>query len=225
MPNDTSFPGSGKGPAAPLAKNYRTWFLDYASYVIDVVRDVDARFDTLALRQDRVIAGFSMGAYGATNVLLHHVAVFANLESWSGYYVQTRTGVFGQASRTELIDNSPLDYAAGLGPTIAKDPVRAFLFVGRDDDDSPQLGPMARELADAGARVSYALYRGGHDWELWHAHLDQLLRLASRDTLTPLRPSHGSLRSLTPGVVPIPHGQGRRHHRERQVRRRRAERR
>jgi topoisomerase-4 subunit A len=34
MPNDTSFPGSGKGPAAPLEKNYRTWFLDYASYVI-----------------------------------------------------------------------------------------------------------------------------------------------------------------------------------------------
>src|SRR5471030_3326748 len=34
MPNDTSFPGSGKGPAAPLEKNYRTWFLEYASYVI-----------------------------------------------------------------------------------------------------------------------------------------------------------------------------------------------
>jgi topoisomerase-4 subunit A len=34
MPNDASFPGSGKGPAAPLEKNYRTWFLDYASYVI-----------------------------------------------------------------------------------------------------------------------------------------------------------------------------------------------
>ena len=34
MPNDTSFPGSGKGPAAPLEKNYRAWFLEYASYVI-----------------------------------------------------------------------------------------------------------------------------------------------------------------------------------------------
>jgi len=196
---------------------------DYASYVIDVLHDVDARFATLALRQDRVIAGFSMGAYGATNILLHHVALFANLQSWSGYYVQTRTGVFSHAGRTELIDNSPLDYAAGLSTAIAKDPVRAFLFVGRDDDDSPQLAPMARVLATAGARVSYALYRGGHDWELWHAHLDQLLRLASRDTLTPLRASRGSLRSLTPGVVPIPRGAGRRHHRHPRRRGRRAQ--
>ncbi|HZZ20413.1 MAG TPA: DNA gyrase subunit A, partial [Opitutaceae bacterium] len=34
MSNDTSFPGSGKGPVAPLEKNYRNWFLEYASYVI-----------------------------------------------------------------------------------------------------------------------------------------------------------------------------------------------
>jgi len=194
---------------------------DYSSYVIDVVHDVDGRFDTLAQRQDRVIAGFSMGAYGATNILLHHVALFANLQSWSGYYLQTRTGVFGHASRIEVIDNSPLDYMTGLRAVIAKDPVRAFLFVGRDDDDSLQLGPMAQALAAAGGRVSYALYRGGHDWQLWHAHLDQMLMLASRDTLTPLRSSRGSIRSLTPGVVPIPHGEGRRHHH----RNRRAERR
>ena len=41
---------------------------DYADYVINVVHDVDPRFQTLADRRDRVIAGFSMGAYGATNV-------------------------------------------------------------------------------------------------------------------------------------------------------------
>ena len=29
--------------------------------------------------------------------------------------------------------------------------MRAFLFIGRDDDDSPQLEPMARALAAAGA--------------------------------------------------------------------------
>ena len=52
---------------------------NYASYVIDVVDDVDHRFDTLADRDDRVIAGFSMGAYGATNILLHNLTVFGNL--------------------------------------------------------------------------------------------------------------------------------------------------
>jgi enterochelin esterase-like enzyme len=56
----------------------------FAGYVMNVVRDVDHRFRTLARRDDRVIAGFSAGAYGATNLALHHVATFANLQSWIG---------------------------------------------------------------------------------------------------------------------------------------------
>lgn len=186
---------------------------NYASYVIDVVDDVDHRFDTLADRDDRVIAGFSMGAYGATNILLHNLTVFGNLESWSGYYVQTRSGVFAHASQATLNANSPLRYVGQLRSAIAADPVRAFMFVGRDDNDSPQLEPMAQALAGAGGQVTFALYHGGHDWQLWHAHLDQMLELASRDTTRPLGPSSGSIRSLTPGVVPIPHGLGRHRHR------------
>src|ERR1700690_94117 len=34
MAKESPLPGSGKGPEAPLERNYRTWFLDYASYVI-----------------------------------------------------------------------------------------------------------------------------------------------------------------------------------------------
>ena len=187
---------------------------NYASYVIDVVNDVDHRFDTLANRDDRVIAGFSMGAYGATNIMLQNLSVFANLQAWSGYYIETRSGVFDHASQATLDANSPLRYVHSLRAAIAADPVRAFMFVGRDDNDSPQLEPMAEALAAAGGQVTFALYHGGHDWQLWHAHLDQMLELASRDTEHAVKPSSGSIRSLTPGVVPIPHGLGRHRHAE-----------
>ncbi len=40
--------------------------------------------------------------------------------------------------------------------------------------------------------VNYALYPGGHDWQLWHAHLNQMLVLASRDTRRPLRAGTGA---------------------------------
>ncbi len=183
----------------------------FAGYVINVVGDVDRRFRTVARRVDRVIAGFSAGAYGATNIALHHLGTFANLQSWSGYYLQTRSGVFAGAARATLNANSPLDYVRRLRSPIAAEPFRAFLFVGRDDGDSPQTGPMASALAAAGAKVTWALYHGGHDWQLWHAHLDQMLILASRDTSVPPPRSHGVARSLTPGVLPIPHGEGRRH--------------
>jgi len=185
----------------------------YQSYVIDVVHDVDHRFATLADRRDRVIAGFSAGAYGATNIALHDLGTFAGLQSWSGYYIETGNGVFAHAGRAVLADNGPLHYVSGLRSRLAIDPIRAFLFVGRDDDVSPQTEPMAKALAAAGASVSYALYPGGHDWQLWHAHLDQMLVLASRDTSRPLPRPSATAKTLTPGVVPIPHGQGRHHRR------------
>jgi enterochelin esterase-like enzyme len=189
----------------------------YESYVLNVVADVDHRFATVPDRRDRVIAGFSAGAYGATNIALHHPAVFAGLQSWSGYYLQTRSGVFRRASRSTLAYNSPLDYVHRLSGALRADPLRAFLFVGRDDDDSPQTAPMARALAKAGGGVSYALYPGGHDWQLWHSHIDQMLILASKDTVLPLPHGRGHAVSLTPGVVPIPHGAGRRRRRARRL--------
>jgi enterochelin esterase-like enzyme len=185
----------------------------YMSYVVNVVHDVDRRFATIPHRVDRVIGGFSAGAYGATNVALHNLSLFGNLQSWSGYYVETRTGVFSRASRAVLADNSPLYYARRLRRRLAADPFRAFLFIGRDDGSSPQQGPMATELAARGVEVSYALYHGGHDWQLWHAHLNQMLELASRDFGQPLRAGRGAAHTLTPGVKPIPNGLGRRHHR------------
>jgi enterochelin esterase-like enzyme len=199
----------------------------FADYVVNVVHNVDHRFRTIARRQDRVIAGFSAGAYGATNVALHNVRTFSSLQSWSGYYIETRGGVFAHADSATLRANSPLDYVGRLRRAIAVNPMRAFLFVGRDDNDSPQIEPLARALAAAGASVTYALYHGGHDWQLWHAHLDQMLILASRDTSEPLPPprARGAVRSLTPGVVPIPYGRGRHHrHQTRRGQRRQARR-
>lgn len=186
----------------------------YMSYVIEVVNDVDHRFATIDNRAARVIAGFSEGAFGATNIALHNLGVFGAMQAWSGYYVETRSGVFAHASPAVLASNSPLDYVRRLGPALAVDPLRAFLFIGRDDDSSPQTAPMARALAAAGGRVSYALYPGGHDWQLWHAHLDQMLILASRETSQRPLAGGGHARTLTPGVVPIPHGLGRRRREE-----------
>ena len=59
-----------------------------------------------------MIGGFSAGAYGAINIALHHLPVFGSVEVWSGYFTQTRTGVFAHASRRALRDNSPLDYVS-----------------------------------------------------------------------------------------------------------------
>ena len=160
----------------------------FEDYVLNVVSDVDGRFSTLPDRQDRVIAGFSAGGYGAINIALHHLSVFGNVEVWSGYFTETRTGVFARASKAYLEYNSPIDYVRGLRKELAFEPLRVFMFVGRDDEDSAQIVPMAAALQRARASVTYTIYRGGHDWSVWYPRLNQMLILASQDVTHPLRP-------------------------------------
>ncbi len=161
----------------------------YESYVIDVMHDVDHRFATKPHRQDRVIAGCSAGAYGAVNIALHHLNDFGSVQSWSGYFIETKTGVFAHASRASLAYNSPLDYIRHLGPTLTTDPIRAYIFVGRHDPAYSQQQPMVDLLRHYGAHVQYRAYRGGHDWSVWIPHLNQMLDLASYD-MTHARSSH-----------------------------------
>ena len=160
----------------------------FEDYVLNVVSDVDGRFSTLPDRQDRVIGGFSAGGYGAINIALHHLSAFGNVEVWSGYFTETRTGVFARASTADLKYNSPIDYVRGLRRELAFEPLRVFMFVGRDDDDSAQIVPMAGALQRARASVTYAIYSGGHDWSVWYPRLNQMLILASQDVTRPLRP-------------------------------------
>ena len=153
---------------------------NYESYVMEVVHNVDHHFSTLALRQDRVIGGFSAGAYGAINIALHHLSTFASVQVWSGYFTQTRAGVFSSASSAALAYDSPLNYVSRVTYSLAVDGLRVYMFGGRDDSSSGQIAPMAQALRVRGARVQYAIYPGGHDWGVWYPRLNQMLILASQ---------------------------------------------
>jgi enterochelin esterase-like enzyme len=164
---------------------------NFESYVLDVMHNVDRHFATLPDRRDRVIAGFSAGAYGAMNIALHHLADFGAVEAWSGYFTQTRTGVFAHAGRAALAYNSPLDIVTHptrrLAHQLAIYPLRTYLFAGRADGASHQVLPMADALRARGVRVQYGFFPGGHDWSVWYPRLNQMLNLASWDVGHPPR--------------------------------------
>ncbi len=156
------------------------------SYVGNVVHDVDHRFATLPYRQDRALAGLSAGAYGAANVGLHDLALFGVIQVWSGYFIETHNGVFAHASRAAMIANSPLDYIGGMRAELRRYPLRAFLYVGRDDSSASQLEPMVRAMQAVGVHLGWAVYPGGHSWKVWSEHLDQMLIMAGHDFEHPL---------------------------------------
>ena len=149
----------------------------FESYVLNVVRNVDSRFAAIPSRQARVIAGYSAGGYGALNIALHHLPVFANVQSWSGYFVQTRHCclAFARASQAYLAYNSPLDYSRTLTrAALARYPLRVYMFTGRSDPDGHGIGQMATELRREGA---VAVVDGGFRRDLASAHpMDAALR-------------------------------------------------
>jgi enterochelin esterase-like enzyme len=162
----------------------------FESYVLGVVRDVDSRFATIPSRQARVIAGYSAGGYGALNIALHHLAVFENVQSWSGYFVQSRECclAFAHASPGDLAYNSPLDYARTLTRAeLSRYPLRAYMFTGRTDRDGRQIVQMAAELRRVGAVANYDVLPGGHDWQVWYGQVDRMMLMASRMLSHPLR--------------------------------------
>jgi enterochelin esterase-like enzyme len=152
----------------------------YEDFVLDTVSAVDSRWSTIGERRGRMLAGLSAGAYGAVNITLHHLSVFGSFESWSGYFTQTATYTFAGASPAELRANSPADYLPSVAPTIRRLGLSAYLYQGRSDDvPVGQMIDFANRLGGAGARVSFAVYGGKHNWALWREHFSQMLRYAS----------------------------------------------
>jgi enterochelin esterase-like enzyme len=159
---------------------------NFESYVVDVMHDVDQRFAARDCRQERAIAGLSAGAYGAANVGLHRDSLFGLIQVWSGYFTETHNGVFAHASRAVMAHNSPIDFVRSMRGTLRRFPLRIFLYAGTDERGRRQLPGMVYALRSEGAHVGWALYPGGHSWNTWAPHVEQMLIMASHDFAHPL---------------------------------------
>lgn len=152
----------------------------YESAVMEIVHQVDQHWPTIANRSARAIAGLSMGGYAALNIGLHHLSAFSVLESWSGYFKQTRSGVFSGASPATLRFNSPAAYAPSIAAALKRLPLHVFLYSGRQDRVTRYQPGFARELRGLGVSVRAAQPPGVHDWRLWRAQMPVALQYAGR---------------------------------------------
>lgn len=152
----------------------------YESFVLDVVRAVEQRYPTPRGRTHRAIAGNSEGAYGAINIALRHLDTFSVAQSWSGYFTQTRAGVYKHATPAVLRAASPAAYVGDLGSALKRSALHVFLYGGAKDPDTRALPGFAAALRSAGADVGSTIYPGRHDWGLWRSQTPHMLRLVSQ---------------------------------------------
>ncbi len=186
-------------PAGPQMDTYLTR---------DVVSFVDTHYRTIADRDDRVIGGFSAGAYCGINLTMRHQGVFSAFVSDSGYTVpdeNTYTRDLFGGSEWLRRSNTPADY---LWSIPMREPLGAYLEAGSADpvfrDDSAWVTSVLRRR---GASVTLRIFPGhDHGWRDARDHATYLLRWTSSwfantsASANAHTPAVSSVRSTSPSI-------------------------
>ena len=156
----------------------------------DLVGFVDAAFRTIPDRSGRVVAGLSMGGYGAVKLALKHPGLFSAAVSHSGALA------FGHRSWAEFEPAWGAEFAPIFGDDPRGGPDDLFAIAERADRSllpalridcgtEDELIDWNREfhahLEALGVPHEYAEYPGGHDWGYWDEHVREALDFFARE--------------------------------------------
>jgi enterochelin esterase-like enzyme len=133
------------------------------AFLHEVIPYVDAHYRTMATPAGRVIAGLSMGGFGATNLAVKHPDIFGGVIALGAYFVPEGGAVRGHPAL--IAANSP-----GLVLPSHPDATEVRFFLAAGTDDKPYYSytlAFAQELAALGATYTLQVSPGGHSWELW----------------------------------------------------------
>src|SRR5690606_10389311 len=137
------------------------------------IRYIETHYRVRPGRENRAIAGLSMGGGIAISVGLKRLDQFA----WIGEY---STGLFGGVNGAAY---EPFD-AEALWPGFLSDPAATnelldllYLSCGTEDPRIEFTADAAKRLEDGGIDVTFASFPGGHEWSVWR---DSLVDFASK---------------------------------------------
>ena len=155
-------PGVGSGAGA----------VGYDANEKDIVNDlipfVEKNYRTLPGRENRALAGLSMGAGISANVGLKRLDVFASVGLMS-------SGAFQGTASTppagaELLGKISPGFLADAAATNTK--LRLFFVsCGTEDPRLPSLTKVAEELRDRKINLTFKIYPGANEWKVWRHSL------------------------------------------------------
>ena len=169
--------GPRTAPPPGVGGSSRVFEANEKDIVDDMIPFVEKHFRTLPGRENRALAGLSMGATITTNVAFKRLDVFASI------------GVLSSTS----IAAGPPDAPSGIAliekvaPGFFADPAATnkrlrllFLACGTED---PRLEPMAQAEKDLISRkinVTFKRYPGAHEWKVWRHSLADMAPMLFR---------------------------------------------
>jgi enterochelin esterase-like enzyme len=166
-------PGVGTGGVAPR------YDLNEKDIVGDLVPFVDKHFRTIANRDDRALAGLSMGAGITTNVALKRLDVFSYIGILSsGGFRITAANPNGPVG-TAVIENIAPDFFTNPAATNKKLHL-LFFSTGTEDPRVASLNDLTEQLRSRNINFVYKTYPGEHEWKVWRHSLADMAPLLFR---------------------------------------------
>lgn len=151
---------------------------------------VESKYNIIGDKENRAVAGLSMGGGGATGYGLWHADKFASVYAMSALMSIPEEG----AARFEnpnsklailtraVIDRSCIKRVAEAEENTVKalKSVRWFIDCGDDDFLLDRNIEFFQAMRKAGIPCQFRVRDGGHDWEYWHSALYMCLPFVSR---------------------------------------------
>lgn len=166
----------------------------YETYIVnDLIPEIDGKYRTLANRENRYIAGLSMGGYGAIKFGLKYPAMFSVAGSFSGAlgatsFNETNSGaigksmasIFGPADSDTRNANDIFSIVRSLTPDRTRQLPFIYQSCGTEDFLFSNNREFAALLVEKKVPHEYRQHPGGHTWEFWDIHAREFLALVSR---------------------------------------------
>ena len=167
----------------------------YESYIVkELIPEIDAKYRTLATRENRVIAGLSMGGYGATKFGLKYPEMFSLIGSFSGalgaagwtektagQIARSMDSVFGT---DEAGENRKANDIFKLARELTPEKTKALPFVyqscGTEDFLIQNNRDFLAILIEKKVPHEYRQHPGVHDWAFWDDQIREFLQVAER---------------------------------------------
>lgn len=165
----------------------------YESYIIqELIPEVDKKFRTIADREHRVIAGLSMGGYGAVKFGLKYPEKFALVGSFSGALgvvslPSKSTATFPSIKSVFGEDESPTRKNNDIFRIMREgtsERIKALPFIYFDCGTEDFLFQSNRDFADLliekKIKHEFRQLPGGHTWTYWNTQVQEFLELSGK---------------------------------------------
>lgn len=167
-PAPAPVPAGGQAAAPAAAGAAQDYTVAEQEIVTGIVGYVEANYRTLPGRENRAIAGLSMGGGISINVGLKRLDIFATVAEFS-------TGAFGGVGGYGAFDVDK------IAPGFLKDAAATnkklkllFFSCGDDDPRMPFQKKVAEDFRNAKIALTFKNYAGAHEWRVWRNSLSDV---------------------------------------------------